>query len=213
MSRQINLFNPLFLRQKKHFSAVAMLQALGLLVMGLAFFYVYASYQRSNLKSQSAETVRAHTAARDRFARLSAELSPDRQGSQEERELKAAQLAIDARVSMLDRLRSGSSESTEGYSAYLRAFAHQAMDGLWLTAIQIDSAGRQLSVSGRALQPDLLPEYMRRLGREEILKGRPFEKLLITHQDQAAPGKPSIGFEEFALVSSRNTPVQTDRSR
>jgi hypothetical protein len=45
MSQQINLFNPLFLKQKKYFSTVTMLQALG--------FYAYGyekSYSRRALR-------------------------------------------------------------------------------------------------------------------------------------------------------------------
>ena len=32
MSQQINLFNPIFMKQKKYFSVTTMLQALGLIV-------------------------------------------------------------------------------------------------------------------------------------------------------------------------------------
>jgi hypothetical protein len=45
MAQQINLFNPIFLQQKKHFSAVTMLQALGLLLAGILVFYAYASFE------------------------------------------------------------------------------------------------------------------------------------------------------------------------
>ncbi len=44
MSQQINLFNPLFLKRRKHFSAVTMAQALGVLIVGLAAFYGFARY-------------------------------------------------------------------------------------------------------------------------------------------------------------------------
>ena len=38
MTQQINLFNPIFLKQKKIFSAVNMLDALALLLVGIALF-------------------------------------------------------------------------------------------------------------------------------------------------------------------------------
>ena len=42
MSQQINLFNPLFMRKEKYFSARTLLQSLGLIVLGLAALYAYA---------------------------------------------------------------------------------------------------------------------------------------------------------------------------
>ena len=42
MSQQINLFNPIFLKQKKYFSVVTMLQALLLIVLGSMLFFAYA---------------------------------------------------------------------------------------------------------------------------------------------------------------------------
>ena len=41
MSQQINLYNPLFLKREKHFSARTMVQALGIIALGLAALYVY----------------------------------------------------------------------------------------------------------------------------------------------------------------------------
>ena len=43
MSQQINLFNPVFLKQKKVFSAVNMVDAMAALIVGVAVFYAYAS--------------------------------------------------------------------------------------------------------------------------------------------------------------------------
>ena len=51
MSQQINLFNPIFLKQRKYFSLLAMLQALGLIVLGSLFLYGYALYQVEQLRA------------------------------------------------------------------------------------------------------------------------------------------------------------------
>ncbi len=45
MAQQINLYNPIFLQKKKHFSTVTMLQALGLLLAGILAFYGYAVHE------------------------------------------------------------------------------------------------------------------------------------------------------------------------
>lgn len=203
MSQQINLFNPLFLEQKKYFSAAAMLQALALLVAGVAVFYGYALYQRGDLQRQAAVTDRAYAVSRERFAKLSAELSSDRSEQQLDQELKAAQDAVAAREAMLG----GVSDPNAGYSGFLRAFARQALPGVWLTGIRIDAGAQQLTLTGRTLQPELLPEYIRRLGDEERLKGRSFDRIQATRHDAApnAAGQRGIGFIEFTLVSPAKT--------
>ena len=59
MSQQINLYSPLFRKQKKIFSGVAMAQATTLVVVGVLAFYAYVSLQTSLLEIR-VEIGRAH---------------------------------------------------------------------------------------------------------------------------------------------------------
>ena len=70
MSQQINLYNPLFLRKEKYFSARTMLQSIGLIVLGLAVLYAYALLQTRELERVSADYGRQLAAQRDQFIRL-----------------------------------------------------------------------------------------------------------------------------------------------
>ena len=58
MSKQINLYSPLFRKQRKVFTATAMVQALVLLAGMLALFYGYARYHAGGLERQAAEVDR-----------------------------------------------------------------------------------------------------------------------------------------------------------
>ena len=55
MSQQINLYNPLLLKQQKLFSLRTMAQALGLILLGNFLFYGYASYRTANLRNRQAK--------------------------------------------------------------------------------------------------------------------------------------------------------------
>ena len=55
MAQQINLFNPIFLRQKLYFSAVAMAQALALIALGVLAIYVYQASQNAKLQRVAAD--------------------------------------------------------------------------------------------------------------------------------------------------------------
>ena len=199
MSQQINLFNPLFLEKKKYFSAVTMTQAIGLIVLGMALFYVFAFWQDRNLARQIGESGRAYEQQKQQFARITAELSPEKREAQLDQDLKSIEAAIALRRSLMGELGPGGPAGPAGYSEYLRAFARQTVQGLWLTSIQIAEGGGQLTMSGRALQADLVPVLIGRLKQESVLRGRPLEGLAITRSTAGkAPGRAIV---EFTVTS------------
>lgn len=203
MSQQINLINPLFLRQKKYFSVAAMGQGLVLLAIGVALANAFVVMERGNLAKQAQETGRQHKVQMERFSKLSMELSPDRAEQELSARLQAAEKELTARRNALEQLSSGTSEVAMGYSPFLKAFARQTVSGLWLTAIHVEAGGRQLTVRGRATQAELLPVYIQQLGRESVLKGRPFERLELARRELSGNG--NTAFVEFALLSASGT--------
>ena len=204
MSQQINLFNPQFLKQKKYFSALTMTQALGLLVLGLAAFYGFAFWQDRSLARQTAESERAYEQQKQQFAKFTAELSPQKRETQPDQDLRNTEAAIASRQALLHELQTGVMESSAGYSEYLRAFARQTVQGLWLTSIQIAEGGAQLTMSGRALEADLVPVLIGRLKQESVLRGRPLEALAITRSGAGGKdaGRPVVDF----TVTSQGLP-------
>jgi hypothetical protein len=213
VSQQINLFNPLFLEKKKYFSALAMTQALGLIALGMAAFYGFAFWQDRSLARQTGESGKAYEQQKQRFANVTAELSPEKRDAQLDQDLKSIEAAIALRQSLLGELGTGALAGTTGYSEYLRAFARQTVQGLWLTSIQIAEGGGQLTMSGRALQADLVPVLIGRLKQESVLRGRPLEALAIT---RGTAGKdPARTIVEFTVSSPRlsepgNAPAATE---
>jgi len=179
MSQQINLFNPVFLKQKKYFSVTAMLQALGLIVLGSALFFAYAAYQVAQLSRQADEMSKRYVAEQTRLANFSREFSPQQSGKQLEDEVKQLEAQVAAQDAMLNLLKSGALGNTEGYSEFMRAFARQSIKGLWLTAFDITGDGAQMSLSGAVVSPQLVPAYIQRLGKEKVMRGKTFSTLQI----------------------------------
>ncbi len=177
MSQQINLFNPVFLKQKKYFSVHAMLQALGLIVLGAAVFYGYALYQVAQLSRQVGEMAGFHAAEQARLAKVSKDYDVQQTGKKLEDELRQAEAQLAAQDMMLSLLKSGALGNTEGYSEYMRAFARQSINGLWLTAFDITGDGAHMSLSGAVVNPQLVPAYIQRLGKEKVMHGKTFSTL------------------------------------
>lgn len=210
MSQQINLFNPIFLKQKKTFSAVNMLDALALLVVGVALFYGYASIESLNLDRQSVETARQYEQAKALLAQTSARYAPKQLDAALEAEVKTLQAQVNTRKATLDSLSMGQLATEASYAEYLRALARQSLPGLWLTRFRVANGGDEMEIVGRALRPELVPAYIERLNRERAMRGRPFDSLAMMQREGALPadasrpaGAPaSYGYTEFRLGSN-----------
>jgi hypothetical protein len=202
MSQQINLFNPIFLTQKKYFSVITMLQALGLIVLGSFLFYGYAWYQVRSLAKQTQEMTRSYQSEQVRLAKFTSDFSPQRASQALNDELKALELKVAAQDSLLNTLKSGAIGNTQGYSEYLRAFARQAVHGLWLTGFDINGDGSEMSLQGAVTNPQLLPAYIQRMNREEVMRGKSFSMLQMK-QPKSEDGKsPPRSYVEFSLHST-----------
>jgi hypothetical protein len=209
MSQQINLFNPVFLTQKKYFSVLTMLQALGMIVLGSVLFYGYALYQVAQMSKQTEEMGKRYATEQARLVNFTNEFSPQRSSQMLEEELKQLESQLAVQEIQLNLLKTGALGNTEGYSEYMRAFARQAVHGLWLTAFDISGDGAQMSLSGAALNPQLVPVYIQRLGKEKIMQGKTFAALQMQRPKQEAD-RPVARYVEFNL---RSTPESEEAKK
>lgn len=200
MSQQINLLNPAFRIHKKYFSVLAMLQALALIVLGLAVFYFYAAHQVRLLAKQSDETSKRYTAEQLKLTRYTAEFSPQQSGQLLEDELKSAEARVVAQRELIETFKSGVIGNTTGYSEYMRAFARQTVPGLWLDGFNIIGDAAQMGISGKVLSPELVPAYIRKLSQEEVMRGKSFAALQM--QLPKVEAGSVARYIEFTLQSS-----------
>ncbi|MEA5097071.1 MAG: PilN domain-containing protein [Burkholderiaceae bacterium] len=197
MSQQINLFNPIFLRQKKHFSAVAMAQALGVIVLGVLALYLYSLFEYRGGKQDADKAAAQLAATQQQLAKVIIEYAPRKRSEAQEEAIRKAQAELDALQLATDRLKQDEFGDKKGYSAYLRAFARQIVSGLWLTGFSIKGAGSAIGIQGRTLQPETVPMYINRLKQETVLQGKSFATL---EMEQAKP-------ENDAPKVQKKTPV------
>jgi Tfp pilus assembly protein PilN len=209
MSQQINLFNPIFMKQRKYFSLLTMLQALGLVIAGSLIFYGYAIYQVDQLKLQAEENAKRYTAEQIRLAGFMAEFSPQHSMQLLQNEIQRLEKQTAEQNQIIETLKSGAVGNTTGYSEYMRAFSRQVVQGLWLTGFKVTGDAAHISLSGGVVNPELLPEYIQRLGRESIMKGKTFSTLKMQQSevDQStgtgkAPASSARRYVEFTLYSS-----------
>lgn len=184
MQQQINLFQPVFRREAKVFSARTLAQLLGLaLVLSLAGVAL--------LQLQLGR----HGATRNLLDVQYRQLETQLQAL--EAQADAGQVAaLDARIQELEtRLADGAAELAEigslvvarsrGFSPLLGALAQYPMDGLWLTGIRL--ADGELELQGRARHPELIPQYLAQIGGDPALSTWPLAVVQVEREtDDAA---------------------------
>jgi hypothetical protein len=203
VSQQINLFNPIFLKQKKIFTALPMAEALGVIVAGALLLTWYAGRSVAELE-QSAAAGKALLAGREqRLVKANAQFAPRAKNTALATELAQAEAERKALQDVAMVLKGGVLGNTAGYAEYFRAFSRQNVNGLWLTGLTISGAGNDIGVQGRAMQPTLIPNYIARLTGERVMHGKTFATLDIGRPDLQVPAAPAPA----AVAASAQAPA------
>lgn len=208
MSQQINLFNPIFMKQRKYFSLLTMLQALVLIVAGSLLFYGYAIYQVGELRRQSEQSTKRYNTEEVRLARFTAEFSPQQANQALQEEVRRMEKQVADQAELIGIIKSGAVGNTTGYSEYMRAFSRQIVQGLWLTGFRVTGDATQISLSGAVLSPELLPAYIQRLGKESIMQGKTFATLQMQQPKVDASQGDVAHYVEFTLHSGPDGEVK-----
>jgi len=188
MSQQINLYSPLFRKQKKLFTALAMVQALGIVLIALVALYGYARVQVTELAGQARDSDTQVQAGLVRVKQIPAVVPVD------EKQLDARIVELEAKAQVTEQQAGAVAgpRGQQGYAEALRALARQRLDGVWLTSITLAGESGDLSLAGKALRADLVPQYIDRLTKDPAMQGRQFSTLAIERQPAL---KPATGSE------------------
>ena len=201
MSQQINLFNPVFLKQRKVFTALAMGQALAVLVVGIAVLALYSQRSVAVLEGEAAASAEQLARRQARLEQANRELAPRQPSAELNARVAAAEEKLVALRDVSGMLYRGGFGNTTGYAEYFRAFARQDVGDLWLTGLTIDGPRADIGIEGRALQAELVPAYIARLASEPVLKGKRFGSLKIASLPPK-DGAPAAPYVEFSLQSA-----------
>jgi hypothetical protein len=187
VSQQLNLFNPIFLKQKKIFGAKPMLQALGVILLGVLGMVWFAGHRMAELQTEAERGAAALSGRQTKLNSVNVQFAPRQRSAALGVELSEAQAELASLHQVEVVLQGGALGNTHGYAEYFRAFARQNVPGLWLTGLTIVGAGNEIGVQGRAMQPTMIPNYVARLTAEKIMRGKTFASLKIERPVLVAP--------------------------
>lgn len=177
--QNINLYDPRLERQRD-WLAPHYVAGTALLLSCLVAAAGFAA--RSNLPALTAQSAAGEAqvkAIRDQVTALGQQASSRKPSAQLEQSLVAQRMLLEMRGEILVTLRQSLGPEAHSFAAYLRGLASQTLPGLWLTNFSVNAANDSMEIRGLMLDPALLPEYIRRLNREEAFRGRSFAALKL----------------------------------
>lgn len=208
MSQQINLYNPLFRTREVPLSATHMAWGIALILLGGLGYYGWLNYRIGELGVLAAQTAKQADVDGTKLEQLTREKGSHVPSKALQEEIARLDEDLKARREMLAALEGGDLGDTRGYSEYLRSLARRISDGVWLTGFEIAGAGRQITLSGATLRPELVPAYVRRLSQDAVMRGKSFAMMELGLPKEAAPGaqqdklrEAKTGVIEFSLSS------------
>jgi hypothetical protein len=182
MHQQINLYQPIFRKQRLMFSAVAMAQGAALVAAALLAFYGYGVYKVGRLEAEVTRLEGLEQAFTAQLGGIDPSLAASARAGVEQ-EIAALNATLADRQRLIDVLRDQPLGGSEGFSGYLAALARQHRPELWLTRIAVNGGTRALELAGRSVRAEAVPEYLRRLGSESALAGQRFDRLEIARDE------------------------------
>jgi Tfp pilus assembly protein PilN len=168
MNQQINLYQPIFRKQKEFLSAIAMAQ---LSVVALLFFaglYGYSLHQMQQMQSQLATVKNNVTKMKVSVAEFQSRQVLIVPSKLLQAEINRASDELAQRKRIVNVLSKGSFANTTGFSGHFEALARQHLNGSWLTGISIETGGESISLKGITYAPELVPRYLQRLLEEAV---------------------------------------------
>ena len=183
MYQQINLYQPIFRKQRQIFSAATMLQALAIVTVALLAIYGYGLLGVRGLEAEVVQLEGRERALNVQLARIDPSFSQGRR-HEVDGELKRLNATLLDQQRLIEVLREQPLGLTAGFSQYLTALGRQRTPELWLTDIVVNGGTAAIELAGRSLDPTLVPEYLQRLSREAALAGQRFDRFEITHDDE-----------------------------
>lgn len=183
ITQQINLYQPIFRKERKLLSFRVLLQAVGAVLLLLGVLYGMGVNQTMQIKSDLALLQSQSNQQADLLTSIGAKLAAKKPDTTYQAELATLEEELVASQKVVAALKRVKDSYTKGISNYLVGFSRQAPRGVWLTGFTVQAGGESLVIRGSSLEPGLVPVFLERLSNEAVLKGTEFGLLQIQREN------------------------------
>jgi hypothetical protein len=176
MSQNINLLGPAFRRQRRVLTLATVVQCFGITLAAMLAYHLMLQHEASGVAAELRTVEGLLGSQRNYVEKLKGKPIAAKPDAQLEAEVGRLEGELKTAREAMETLQGGGLGNQQGFAEYLRAFSRQSLNGLWLTGFSIAGNG-EIEIRGRVLSPDLVPSYIQRLNREQVLAGRSFARL------------------------------------
>jgi cell division protein FtsL len=175
MAQQINLYQARFRQDKQRFSAKTMLYTAVAVSFVLVSIAAYNGWKIFELQRQANAIEKQFLSAKQQKTDLERKITQGHADPALAEKVQRTENLLKNQQQLRALLQEDFFNGDLGYSRYLVALARQHIPGLWLTDISFSGAGRDLSLKGQTVVPELLPSYLQNLSKEALLQGLQFQ--------------------------------------
>lgn len=205
MMQQINLYQPIFRKEHKIFSARTLLIGNLLVLIGLILLYGATFWQGESLQAQLSQTMSQRDENREQISQLSAQYPQKKRDPQLATRIANARGRLAFLHEVTTTLSSQINGIEGGFSEHLAGLSRQDIPKLWLNQITISAGGSELKLRGSATSSDRVPYYIQQLSREDIFRGTSFHRLSIEHTVEDEKDR-EAAMIHFALETALKSP-------
>ena len=181
--QQVNLFQPIFRKERKLLSFRVLLQTVAAVVVVLALLYGWSVQQTRQMQQDLAMLQGLADARSGQLEQVAARLANRKPDTGLQQKLARLERELVARRKVVDALTRVRDTYSQGVSGYLESFSRQIPDGVWLTGFNVAAGGEGLVLRGSAFKPALIPAFLQQLSTEPTLTGTRFGLLQILRED------------------------------
>jgi len=203
INQQVNLFQPIFRKERKLLSFRVLTQACAAVLVVLTLLYGWSVQQTQQMKTDLAQLKKRQTQFSTQLAEVSVRLAGMKTDTTPQLALASLEQELAARQKVIAALTRVKNSYTQGISNYLESFSRQAPKGVWLTGFSVQAGGEGLVIRGRSLQAALVPVFLQQLSSESALSGTEFGLLQIQRE------KPDTRFVDFTVYTGTQPPQTT----
>ena len=183
MLQQVNLYQPMFRKQEKVFSAKTIMYVFFAAIGLFALVYGYARWNVYALESELARLKDQQSKEISRLEELSRRYPVVQKSKKVENELALLRNERAAKDFLIKALSGGSIGNSEGFSDYLEGVARRRPAGMWLRRIELERGGEVIGIHGSSLQAELVPQFLQQLSEEGSFTGSNF-RIFEMHRDE-----------------------------
>jgi hypothetical protein len=204
MNQQINLFQPIFRKERKVLSSAAFVQICGIMIAALAALYGYGSWSNSGLTIEIRGLKKQHDERITMLERISRQAANSSNGDEVAQQIQRLEAELAAERYIASLLGKDKLDKALGFSEYLEIFSRRVVQGMWISKFSIFDGGEHMLIKGGALSAELVPLFLQGLSEEPSLAGLEFTVLQMAREES------NRAWIEFILSSKElEAPVDT----